>query len=236
MPFASQRFAIALVGVITFAQGCDDTTGVKGDAASVRVAHAAPDAAPLDVLLNGQASTGRANLAFGETTDCFRVNPDDPRLTFRASTSGALIPGPESFGFGPRGRHILAVWGTPSNLRFTSLTDLADPPVLEPGRARVRLFNGTSVPGRVYVYATVSGVPQMQQAFVDSLLPSGYTPYVNVPAGAVELQVNQGAGGNVLDRLNLAVVAGQEVTVMAVDPPAGAAGLRWVLAATCPAG
>jgi hypothetical protein len=99
----------------------------------------------------------------------------------------------------------------------------------------VRVFDGTSVPGRLYVYATPLNAAQPQQTLVDSVVPGGYTRYVNMPAGAVELQVNQGAANNVLDGLNVVVPSGHELTVMAVDPAPGAAGLRWVLAEMCPA-
>jgi Domain of unknown function (DUF4397) len=232
---ASQCRVIALAAVAIVAAACDDATGASRDDASVRVAHGSPDAGAFEVLLNGRPSMAMSNVDFGESTGCFRVDADNPRLTFRQSATGATIPGPESFNLVPRGRHIVVVWGPSTNLHFTALTDLPDAPVLEPGRARVRVFNGTAIPGRLYVYATAMNVAQPQQALVDSVVPGGYTRYVNIPAGAVGLQVNEGAAANVLDALNVLVPSGRELTVMAVDPAPGTTGLRWVLAEMCPA-
>jgi Domain of unknown function (DUF4397) len=229
---ASSRFFVPLVAAAAIVvQACEDATGISPDNASVRVVHASPAAASIDVLLNGQASVENPNIGFGEATGCFGVNADDPQLTFRRST-GATIPGPETFGFARQERFIVVVWGAPGDLRFTSVRDDADPPPLQPGRARVRLFNATSVPGRVYVYATPTGSPRV---LVDTLLVSGYTPYLNVPAGAVQLQVNQGSGETVLGIIDVGVAPGQEMTVIAVDPPVGVPGLGWVLTETCPA-
>ena len=227
---------VAVAAAVALLQACDEATGLSGNEVSVRVAHASPSTPTFDVLLNGRPSVPNSTLDFGESTGCFRVDATNPGLTFRQSATGAAILGPESFNLVPRGRHIVVVWGPSANLHFTALTDLPDAPPLDPGRARVRVFNGTSIAGRLYVYATPLNVAQPQQALVDSVVPGGYTRYVNMPAGAVQLQVNQGATGNVLDGLNVVVPSGQELSVMAVDPAPGGAGLRWALAEMCPAG
>jgi hypothetical protein len=240
MSFASSMLSASLrcltplvAAAAIIVQGCEDATGLAGGDTTVRVVHASPGAAPIDVLLNGRASAGNSNLAFGAATGCFGVDADDPQLTFRR-TAGPTIPGPETFGFERRRRYIVVVSGAPSDLRFTSVSDIADPPELAAGRARVRLFNGTSVPGRIYVYFTPENEPQPQRVLVDSLLSRGYTPYLNVPAGAVTIQVNQGATESVLGVSQVGVAEGQELTVIAVDPTAGATGLRWLQTEACP--
>jgi hypothetical protein len=218
--------------------GCDASTGISDrNAANVRVVHAsvsgATTAPPVDVLVDGQTFTGSTNLAYGGTSECRRVNATTPQLTLRQAGTSTAIATPV-FGFDAGGRNTVILSGPAANLRITSISDPILP-ALQPGRARIRVFNGTTRPAALDVTATPFNDPAAARSQAN-IGQAAATGWLEVPAGGV-VQVRLRNFGTTTDvaLINVGLTSGEELTLIAVDPVTTGGDLRWVIVSPCPA-
>jgi Domain of unknown function (DUF4397) len=220
--------ATALVSI-----SCDDSTGLDDDqAANVRVMHASiagtSMASAVDVAVNGQVGAGNAGIGYGSSSECVRVDADSPDLEVRVAGTSTVVAAPASFTAGGRSTVILS--GSPTSIRVTTIDDAATAP-LQPGRARVRVFNGTTRATAMDITVTpFSGTGQTQT----NIAQGTATTWYDIPAGAAAIRLrNTGTTSPDLALLNIGVTAGQEVTWIVVDPETTTGPLRWVFTTPC---
>ena len=83
-----------------FTAGCDDSSGLDDDeAANVRIVNASPAVGELDVLVNDDEDTDASSITYpSASSQCVRVDADDPNLTFEQTGGTVTIPA-QSFSF-----------------------------------------------------------------------------------------------------------------------------------------
>jgi hypothetical protein len=230
----SSRLLTALfAATVLFAVGCDDdSTGLSGDEAVVRIVNASPVVGELDVLVGGDVQTDASDIPFlNPSEQCVRVDADDPELTFQQTGGTVQIPA-TNFAFDAGGRNTVVVAGTSgTNLRVVTLSD-AFTPELGPNEARVRVVNARATQSmNVQVFEWDQSLPT-PQSINTSTNPA--TGWVVVEAGEpVSIRPTWTAGGQTIESIiNFVPIAGQELVFVAVDPVANNE-LRWVIAQAC---
>jgi hypothetical protein len=234
---SSRMLTCLFASTALFSIGCDDSTGLSDNqAANVRVIHASATATtqttPVDVAVNGQVAAGNSGIAFSGVGECVRVDADSPDLTIRQAGTQTVIATPTPFTAG--GRNTVILSGPSTALRVTTITD-ASTPALQSGRARIRVFNGTTRPANIDVYVTPWNQPAAAVT-ATNIGQAAATEWLEVPSGGmVSVRLtNTGTQTNV-DVINVGpLTSGQELTLVAVDPATGQTGsLRWVGTTPC---
>ena len=221
-----------------FSVGCDDSTGLSdSEAANVRVVHAsalgATATTPIDVLVNGQAATGNSNVGFGSASECRRVDADSPDVTIQQTGSSTILATPTGFTAG--GRNTIVLSGPAANLRVTTISDPIEPP-LGTGRARVRVFNGTTRAQQMDVIVTPFNDPSAAVQSTASIGQTGVTGWLEVPAGGVsQVRINNAGTTTNVATINVGLTSREELTLVAVDPITTGGDIRWVIVSPCPA-
>jgi uncharacterized protein DUF4397 len=215
---------------------CDDSTGLAdSQAANVRVVHASTTATtattPIDVAVNGQVATNNANIAFGSTSECVRVDADTPDLGIRVTGSPTVLATPAPFTDG--GRNTVILSGPAATLRVTVVDDPLTPP-LQSGRSRIRVFNGRTLGSAMDVTVTPFNQPAAAQSDAN-ILQATASDWLEIPAGAAAVRLTNTGTQTQVALINVAVTSGQELTLVAVDPASGSTELRWVVTSPCPA-
>lgn len=217
-----------------FTAGCDDSSGLDDDeAANVRIVNASPAVGELDVLVNDDEDTDASSITYpSASSQCVRVDADDPNLTFEQTGGTVTIPA-QSFSFDEGGRNTVVIAGTTSgNLRVVTLSDALTPD-LDDGEARIRVVNGratTSMGVTVTPWNQTAGTPQ-----VINTTTTPATNWIIVPSGqTVAIRTTTTPGGALIDVLNILPQEGQELIVVAGDPAAGTtAPLQWIVTTAC---
>jgi hypothetical protein len=216
-----------------FSLACDDSTGLRAsEAANVRVVQAsvagATTGTPIDVAVNGKVAAGNAGVGFGGSSECVRVDADNPDLEVRVAGTSTVVTAPTSFTAG--GRNTLILSGSPTSIRSTTITDALTPP-LQAGRARVRVFNGTTRTTAMDITVTpFSGAGTTQT----NIAQATATEWFDIPAGGAAIRLrNTGTTSPDLALLNIGATPGQEQTWIVVDPETTGGALRWVVTSPC---
>lgn len=236
---SSRLFRCLFAATALFSLACDDSTGLSdSQAANVRVVHASATTTtvttPIDVAVAGQVATGNAGVAFGSTSECVRVNAATPDLTVRVAGTGTVIATPAPFT--AAGRNTVILSGPAATVRVTTITDPLTPQ-LQSGRARIRVFNGTTRTAAMDVYATPWNQPAAAVQEAD-IAQTEATGWLEVPAGGlVQVRLTNTGTQTEVDVINVGpLTSGQELTLIAVDPVTGqTSSLRWVGTPPCPA-
>jgi hypothetical protein len=218
-----------------FSVACDDSTGLSAsEAANVRVVHASTTAStattPVDVAVNGQVATDNAGIAYGSASECVRVDADTPDLAIRTEGTTTVLATPGPFTAG--GRNTVILSGT-APLRVTVIDDPLTPP-LPSGNARVRVFNGRTLGSAVDVTVTPFNDPAAAQSDAN-IAQAAATDFLPIPAGAAAVRLRNAGTMTDIALINIAVTAGQEMTLVAVDPATGSTNIRWVITSPCTA-
>ena len=225
--------ATALVSV-----ACDDSTGLSdSEAANVRVVHAsalgATATTPVDVLVNGQAAAGSSNVGFGSASECRRVDADNADVTIQQAGTSTVIATPTGFTAG--GRNTIVLSGPAASLRTTTISDPLTPP-LASGRARVRVFNGTTRTQQMDVIVTPFNDPSAAVQSAAAIGQIGVTEWLEVPAGGVsQVRINNAGTTTNVATINVGLTSGEELTLVAVDPITTGGDIRWVITSPCTA-
>jgi hypothetical protein len=230
---SSRVLTSVFAAIALFTIGCDDSTGLSdSQAANVRVVNASiagtTMAPPVDVAVNGQVAADNAGIAYSESSECVRVDADSPDLEIRLAGTGTVVGAPVSFTAG--GRNTVILSGSPASIRVTPIDDPATSP-LQSGRARVRVFNGTTSATALDITVTpFSGTAETQT----NIAQGTATTWFDIPAGAAAIRLrNTGTTSPDLAILNVGVTAGQEVTWIVVDRETPSAPLRWLFTSAC---
>jgi hypothetical protein len=213
--------------------GCDDSSGLDDDeAANVRIVNSSPAVGELDVLVDDEVDTDASGVTFpGASSQCVRVDADDPNLSFQQTGGSVSIPA-QNFAFDAGGRNTVVVAGTTGNLRVVTLSD-ALTPELDDGEARIRVVNGratTNMGVTVTPWNQTAGTPQ-----VINTTTAPATSWIVVPSGqTVAIRTTTTPGGAFIDALNIFPQEGQELIVVAADPVTGTtAPLQWIVTPAC---
>jgi hypothetical protein len=235
---SSRWFTCLFAATALFSAACDDSTGLSdSEAANVRVVHAsalgATSTTPVDVLVNGQISADSEGVGFGGSTECRRVDADSPDLTIQQSGTSTVIGTPTSFTAG--GRNTVVLSGPAANLRVTTITDPLTPP-LQSGRARVRVFNGTTRPQSMDVIVTPFNNPAAAVQSSTAIGQAAATEWLEVPAGgASQVRINNAGTTTTVATISVGLTSGEEMILVAVDPVTTGGDIRWVITSPCPA-
>jgi Domain of unknown function (DUF4397) len=215
--------------------GCDDSSGLDDDeAANVRIVNSSSAAGELDVLVNDEVDTDASSITFpGASSQCVRVDADDPNLSFEQTGGTVAIP-TQNFAFDEGGRNTVVIAGTnAANLRVVTLSDALTPD-LDDDEARIRVVNGratTSMGVTVTPWNQTAGTPQV----ITATTTNPATSWIVVPSGqTVAIRATTTPGGAFIDALNIFPQEGQELIVVAADPVAGTtAPLQWIVTPAC---
>jgi hypothetical protein len=216
-----------------FSVACDDSTGLSdSEAANVRVVNAsiagATTATPIDVAVNGQVATNNAGIAYGASSECVRVDADSPDLEVRVAGTTTAVAAPTTFTAG--GRNTVILSGSPTSIRVTTIPDPLQPP-LASGRARVRVFNGTTRATAMDITVTPFSATGTTQS---NIAQATATEWFDIPAGAAAIRLrNTGTTTPDLAILNIGASSGQEQTWIVIDPETTNGPLRWVFTTPC---
>jgi hypothetical protein len=214
--------------------GCDDSTGIDDDdAANVRIVNASPIVGDLDVAVNGNTQADASEVAFlNAGQQCVRVNATDPQYEIEQPTAGVTAIPTQNFTFTEGGRNTVVVAGTAAgNLRVINLDD----PVaeLDAGEARVRVVNGFATQS-IDVFVTPWNQTLGSATNITATnTAAAATTWVDVPAGPVAIRLENVGSNTARDILNIFLTAGQELTLVAVEPATTGGPIRWVSANAC---
>jgi hypothetical protein len=230
---SSRLLTCLFAATALFTIGCDDSSGLDDDeAANVRIVNSSSAVGELDVLVNDEEDTDASSITFpGASSQCVRVDADDPNLSFEQTGGTVAIP-TQNFAFDEGGRNTVVIAGTTGNLRVVTLSDALTPD-LDDDEARIRVVNG-----RATTNMGVTVTPWNQTAGTPQVINTTTTPATNwiiVPSGqTVAIRTTTTPGGAFIDALNIFPQEGQELIVVAADPVTGTtAPLQWIVTPAC---
>jgi hypothetical protein len=174
--------ALALLGTVLTLTGCQAIVSSAPEA-QVRVIHATPDTAGLDIY---QGSNALAyNLGFGTVTSYIPLTPGT--YTIHADTAGSRqVLSAVKGTFAASTQYTVLLGNPASNLQQLTLTDQSQP--APAGQIALRFLNQASHVSAVDIYLVPAG---QRLAAVPPLLTSvafgANTGYINVPTGAYSL-------------------------------------------------
>ena len=224
------RPTIALALLATIALGaCDDDDPIApATTAQVRVVHASPDAPNVDVLVDGAAVL--TNVPFKGSSNYLDVPAGSRNLRVRATgTSTIVIDQTAAVTAGKR--YTVLATGRVASIAPLVLTDDQTSPAS--GNIRLRLVHASPTAGNVDIYVTA---PSADIATATPTLANvpfrAASGYLEVPAGTYRVRIAPvGTKTVAIDVNNVALVAGQVRTAVAVDAPGGGAPLGAILLA-----
>jgi hypothetical protein len=235
---SSRWLTCVFAATALFSVACDDSTGLSdSEAANVSVVHAsalgATATTSVDVLVNGQTFDGGEGIGFGAASACRRVDADSPDLTIQQAGTSTVLATPATFTAG--GRNTVVLSGPAASLRVTTISDPLTPP-LQSGRARVRVFNGTTRTQAMDVIVTPFNNPAAAVQSSASIGQTGVTEWLEVPAGGVsQVRINNAGTTTQVATISVGLTSGEEMILVAVDPITTGGDLRWVITSPCPA-
>ena len=228
-----RRFASATTALLALA-ACDGqrlTNPIvigSTSSASVRLVNASASVSAFDLAIGGSVGTGDGAIPFGGATECRGVTPGS-QVGIRVAGGGNDLPGFQPPSFTNNERATVLVTGSADSLRFITL--LEDRNVPAAGRARLRVFNGSTA-GDVDVRY---GLGEAATTIVARLRRNEISGFVDLPAGASELRfVSSETGATVLGPQAITLGSGQSRTVVLGDPASAGASLRSFDFGACP--
>ena len=221
---------LALTLLATFALAACDDDDVTGPVttAQLRVVHASPDAPNVDVLLDNAPVL--TNVAYKAASSYLEVPSGSRNLKVRATgTSTVVIDQNGTLGQG--GFYTVLATGRVASIAPLVLTDDQTSPAS--GNIRLRLVHASPTAGNVDIYVTA---PSADIATATPTLANvpfrAASGYLEVPAGTYRVRIAPvGTKTVAIDVNNVALVAGQVRTAVAVDAPGGGAPLGAILLA-----
>jgi hypothetical protein len=212
-----------MLAAVLAAAACGDTTGPELLLdASVRVVHAAPETARLEVVLEGQSET---LLEYAEVSDRITVESGERQLQLRlAGQTAALIDLDTLFESGER--YTVLAAGRAGELRPIVLVD--DPEPADSARTRIRLVHAAPTAGEVDIYVTEPGTP-LSAATPDyaSVAFGDVSEYMSVESRTYQVRVTDAGGSAIVIDLPLLVLSSRRVVsivimdTMGSGPPHG---------------
>lgn len=221
--------ALALLASISLA-ACDDDDDVTAPAATaqLRVVHASPDAPNVDVLVDNASVL--TNVPYKTSSSYLPVTSGSRNLKVRAAGGTAAVIDQNATLAAGTFYTVLAT-GRVASIAPLVLTDDQTAPAS--GNVRVRLVHGSPTAGNVdiYVSAPAADIATATPTLTNVAFRAA-SNYLEVPAGTYRVRITPAGTKTVaIDVNNLALVAGQVRTAVAVDAPGGGAPLGAILLA-----
>ena len=222
---------LALALLATFAlAACDDDDDVTGPVATaqLRVVHASPDAPNVDVLLDNAPVL--TNVAYKAASNYLEVPSGSRNLKVRATGTSTVVID-QNGTLAQDGFYTVLATGRVASIAPVVLTDDQTSPAS--GNIRLRLVHASPTAGNVDIYVTA---PTADLATATPTLANvafrAASNYLEVPAGTYRVRITPAGTKTVaIDANNVALVAGQVRTAVAVDAPGGGTPLGAILLA-----
>ena len=214
--------AVLLLPLILLAacggSGGDGSSGL----ATVRVLNVAADLPSADLLVD-DVETVPATPADGVSADAAFAAGTYTLKVRQTGTTASLLSQSQALA---ADQHYLAVlWGRPSALRLSALTEDQDNSTIASGNTRLRVMNATIDSGPVDLYLTGSSADLGDSTPVlSSVAAGGLSTYKELPAGTYRLRVT-GAGDPSDVRLDVAAVPLEVLQHASLIVTAGASGV-----------
>lgn len=180
---------------------------------NVRLANATDGA--LNLLENGAALAGSANIGFGTSSACSSVNAATPALTITQGASTTPLGG-----FTPTlvSGHPFTFVAFPGTAGAVTVATIQQP-VPVSGQAQLGVFNATALPAAFDVYVTAPAAP-LGTPTISNVGAGTASAFVTVPSGSSEIRLTAtGSTTVLLDLAAQSFVAGQNA-MLVVAPPA----------------
>lgn len=208
--------ALLAVGVFTVM-----TVAAQDENAMIRVFHGSPDAGPVDIYLDGEATL--EGVEFTDASDYMEVPAGEHQVQVVPAgedASAAVIDETVTIEAGMN--YTIAAIGSAASVQALILNDESGMP--DEGTAHVRAVHAIEGGPAVNIQ-TADGEPVFEGAeFGDA---TGYTP---VPAGSVDLQVVPADGGDpIIDAAGVELEDGEIYTIFAVPTEDGDGGQPVIL-------
>lgn len=205
------------------AAACSDTTepDLRLDA-GVRVVHAAPETARLEVLIEGEL---RTLLEYAEVSNRFTVSSGERRVELRlAGETVALIDLLQELEAG--GRYTILAAGREGDIHPILLED--DPTPADTGETRIRFVHAAPTAGTIDVFIGEPGAePGAEPALLTAITFGQSSEYRAVESGTYRVRATvAGTLDLVIDLPLLVLSSNRVVTIVAMDtegsgPPHG---------------
>ena len=222
--------ALALLATFAVAACDDDDDDVTGPVttAQLRVVHASPDAPNVDVLVDNAAVL--TNVAYKAASSYLEVPAGSRNLKVRATGTSTVVID-QNGTLAQNSFYTVLATGRVASIAPVVLTDDQTSPAS--GNVRLRLVHASPTAGNVDIYVTA---PTADIATATPTLANvafrAASNYLEVPAGTYRVRITPaGTKAVAIDANNVAIVAGQVRTAVAVDAPGGGAPLGAILLA-----
>lgn len=190
-------------------------------------------ASSFDVASAGTVAAGNASLAFGTASSCVSTSATSPSLAVRVTGSAATLPGLATAYQSGVSYLVVAYPGAGGTTQLATIADTFSP---VSGQIGLRVFNAGAAGTSYDVYVTAPGASLATSAPDFGAVTSGTaTAFLGVSTGSAQQVRITAAGSKVvlLDFGNVALAAGQNVTLIVAPPLAGSATPRAFLASGC---
>ena len=230
---ASSTFAACssdnVLGLGIAGGGGTDTTTVGN--ARIRFVNAT--ATTFDIATSGTVGTGNGGIEYGASSSCISANATTPNLAVRIAGTSTVVPGFTTAFQSGVSYTVIAYPGSGGATQFATIADTFTPSV---GQTGLRVFNASN-PGSSYdVYVTAPAAPLATTPPSFAAVTAGTSAnFFGYSAGTPQ-QVRITATGSktvLLDVGNLALVAGQNITLVIAPPLVGSTVPRTFLVASC---
>ena len=222
--------ALALLATFAVAACDDDDDDVTGPVttAQLRVVHASPDAPNVDVLVDNAAVL--TNVAYKAASSYLEVPSGSRNLKVRATGTSTVVID-QNGTLAQNSFYTVLATGRVASIAPVVLTDDQTSPAS--GSVRLRLVHASPTAGNVDIYVTA---PTADIATATPTLTNvafrAASNYLEVPAGTYRVRITPAGTKTVaIDANNVALVAGQVRTAVAVDAAGGGAPLGAILLA-----
>jgi hypothetical protein len=212
-----------VVAALLVLAACGETTApeLRLDA-TVRVVHAAPETAQLEVLLEGER---RTVLDYAEVSDRFTVGSGERRLELRlAGSTAALIDLTRELDSG--GWYTVLAAGREGDLHPIVLED--DPTPADTGQTRIRFVHAAPTAGPIDVHIAEPGAELgAQPATLVGVAFGDQSEYIELESGTYRVRATVSGSTTIIIDLPLLVLSSNRVvTIVAMDtegsgPPHG---------------
>ena len=211
------------------AGGGGDTTTV----ANARVRFVNATATGLDIATGGGVGAGNGAIEYGATSSCISTNAASPNLAVRIAGTTSVVPGFTAAFQSGVSYTVIAYPGSGGATQFATIADTFTP---SSGQIGLRVFNASS-PGSSYdVYVTAPGAPLATTPPNFGAVTAGSNSNFIGLSTSTSQQVRITATGSktvLLDVGNLALVVGQNLTLVIAPPVVGSTVPRTFLVASC---
>lgn len=242
--YARTLVSIALIAATSTLAACSSDNvlglGVAGSGSAdtntvntARVRFVNATATSLDIATGGVVAAGNGAIEYGASSSCISTNALTPNLAVRIAGTTSVVPGFSSTFQSGVSYTVIAYPGANGATQFATLTDTYTPAA---GQSGVRAFNASSPNSSYDVYVTEPAAPLATTppsfATVTAGTASNFFGYSAGTSQQVRI-TTAGSKAVLLDVGNLALIVGQNITLVIAPPLVGSTVPRTFLVASC---